>query len=166
LRSGQAKQARPALSFLREDFILSSAHHPLLPLALPFSRETNWPPLFLRDHRALEISSRLHHWLRLPHGCPYRKGRVPRLYEDDLFVPTVTMTGNNEAVKGRAGFSLFTEVPTKNILGNQASGVRSSRKPTCNRSHTYSLSLGPGGGGQSSPLWFEQATDPLFFTQI
>src|SRR5215217_3090706 len=40
-----------------------------------------------------------HHWLRLAHWCPSMKGRVPRLYKHDIFVPTVTMTSCSALVK-------------------------------------------------------------------
>ena len=40
------RNKRPAFAlFLREHLSLSSAHHPLLPLALPFSRETRSHPI-------------------------------------------------------------------------------------------------------------------------
>src|SRR5918912_1643010 len=66
LRCCQAKQARPALAFLREGLSLSSAHHPLLWSAcFPKTKPTT------SRIDSILSSSRLHHWLRLPYRCPY-----------------------------------------------------------------------------------------------
>src|SRR5215204_835985 len=51
--------------------------------SLPCVKKTSSPPLALaspKQNRLPLVSSRLHHWLRLPHRCPSLRNRVLSLY--------------------------------------------------------------------------------------